>query len=34
MELTKGAKFTAEELHTITNRFRGAELPAWLWSGN
>jgi len=33
MELTKGAKFTAEELQTITNRFRGADLPAWLWSG-
>jgi hypothetical protein len=34
MDLTKGAKFTAEELRTIGNRFRGAELPAWLWSGN
>ena len=34
MELTKGAKFTAPELQTITNRFRGAELPAWLWSAN
>jgi len=32
-ELTKGAKFTPEELQTITNRFRGADLPAWLWSG-
>jgi hypothetical protein len=32
-ELTKGAKFTAQEIQTITNRFRGAELPAWLWSG-
>ena len=34
MELTKGAKFTAPELQTITNRFRGADLPAWLWSAN
>jgi hypothetical protein len=34
MELTKGAKFTAPELQAITNRFRGADLPAWLWSGN
>jgi len=33
MELTKEAKFTAEELRTMTNRFRGADLPAWLWSG-
>ncbi len=33
MELTKGAKFTAQELQTITNCFRGADLPAWLWSG-
>jgi alpha-glucosidase (family GH31 glycosyl hydrolase) len=32
-ELTKGAKFTDPELQTITNRFRGADLPAWLWSG-
>ena len=32
-ELTKGAKFTAEELQTITNRFRGADLPAWVWPG-
>jgi alpha-glucosidase (family GH31 glycosyl hydrolase) len=32
MELTKGAKFTAAEISTITNRLRGAELPAWLWS--
>jgi hypothetical protein len=32
-ELTKGAKFTAEEIQTITNRLRGADLPAWLWSG-
>jgi len=30
---TKGAKFTAEEIQTITNRLRGANLPAWLWSG-
>jgi alpha-glucosidase (family GH31 glycosyl hydrolase) len=30
-ELTKGAKFTAAEISTITNRFRGADLPAWLW---
>ena len=29
-ELTKGAKFTAEELRSITNCFRGCELPAWL----
>jgi hypothetical protein len=34
MELTKGAKFTAPELQTITNRFRSADLPAWLWSAN
>jgi hypothetical protein len=33
MDLTKGAKFTATELQSITNRFRGADLPAWLWSG-
>ena len=33
MELTKGAKFTAQELQTITNRFRGAGLPSWLSSG-
>jgi hypothetical protein len=33
MELTKGAKFTAGELQTITNRFRGPDLPPWLWSG-
>jgi alpha-glucosidase (family GH31 glycosyl hydrolase) len=33
MELTKGAKFTPEELQTITNRFRGADLPPWLWLG-
>ena len=32
-ELTKGAKFTAEEIQTITNHLRGADLPAWLWSG-
>jgi hypothetical protein len=31
-DLTKGAKFTAQELQTITNRFRGASLPPWLWS--
>ena len=31
-DLTKGAKFTAQELQTITHRFRGADLPAWLWS--
>ncbi|HVM48164.1 MAG TPA: TIM-barrel domain-containing protein [Candidatus Acidoferrum sp.] len=30
-ELTKGAKFTPQELQTITNRFRGAALPAWSW---
>jgi hypothetical protein len=34
MELTKGAKFTAEEIQTITNRLRGPSLPAWLWGGN
>jgi alpha-glucosidase (family GH31 glycosyl hydrolase) len=33
-ELTKGAKFTAAEISNITNRFRGADLPAWLWSAN
>ena len=33
-ELTKGAKFTPEEIRTITNRFRGADLPAWIWSAN
>jgi alpha-glucosidase (family GH31 glycosyl hydrolase) len=33
MEVLKTGKFTAEELQTITNRFRGADLPAWLWSG-
>jgi hypothetical protein len=33
MDLTKGAKFTAEETQTITNRLRGADLPAWLWFG-
>ena len=33
LELTKGAKFTAGELQTITNRFRGPDLPPWLWSG-
>ena len=33
MELTKGAKFTAEEIQTITNRLRGAAFPAWLWAG-
>ena len=33
MELTKGARFSAEEIQTITNRFRGPGLPAWLWSG-
>jgi alpha-glucosidase (family GH31 glycosyl hydrolase) len=33
MELTKGAKFSAEEIQTITNRLRGAAIPAWLWSG-
>ncbi len=33
MELTKGAKFTPEEIQTITNRLRGAALPAWQWSG-
>jgi hypothetical protein len=33
MELTKGVKFTAEEIQSITNRLRGAALPAWLWSG-
>ena len=33
MELVKGAKFTPEEIQTITNRFRGPGLPAWLWSG-
>jgi hypothetical protein len=33
LELTKGAKFTAAEIHTITNRLRGADLPAWLWFG-
>jgi alpha-glucosidase (family GH31 glycosyl hydrolase) len=33
MELTKGAKFTSEELQTITNRFRGADLPPWQWLG-
>jgi hypothetical protein len=33
MELTKGAKFTPEEIQTITNCLRGAGLPAWLWSG-
>ena len=32
-ELTKGAKFTADEIQTITNRLRGADLPARLWSG-
>ena len=33
MELTKGAKFTPEEIQIMTNRLRGAALPAWLWSG-
>jgi len=33
MEMTKGAKFTPEEIQTITNRLRGARLPAWLSSG-
>jgi hypothetical protein len=33
-ELTKGAKFTPEEIRTITGRFRGADLPAWRWSAN
>jgi hypothetical protein len=31
-KLTEGAKFTDQELQTMTNRFRGADLPAWLWS--
>ena len=33
MELTQGAKFTVQEIQPITNRLRGAELPAWLWLG-
>jgi alpha-glucosidase (family GH31 glycosyl hydrolase) len=33
MELTKGARFSPEEIQTITNRLRGAAFPAWLWSG-
>jgi len=33
-ELTKGATFTAAEIATITNRCRGADLPAWIWSAN
>ncbi len=33
MELVKGAKFTPQEIQTITNRFRGADFPAWSWSG-
>jgi hypothetical protein len=33
MELTKGAKFAPEEIQRMTSRLRGAELPAWLWSG-
>lgn len=33
LELTKGARFTPEEIQTITNRFRGSELPPWLWLG-
>jgi hypothetical protein len=32
-ELLKGATFTAGEIQAITNRFRGAGLPAWLSGG-
>ena len=32
MELLKGAKFSAEEIRSMTARLRSPELPAWLWA--